>query len=259
MLRRATGEHRLRVHYQPIIDLTTGDTVAVEALVRVLDAERDEFIPAENFIQVAEETGLLAEMDDWVLREATEQAMRWRAPFAGSSFADVSVNLTARHLADAGFAQTVVSDLIAHGLPPSMLQIEVTERVLLEASNSTMSGLRALRDAGVKVGLDDFGTGYSSLSYLRLFPLDFVKIDQSFIHELALGGAEAAIVASVIDLSHALGMAVVAEGVETCAQLERLVELGCDRAQGFYFAAAGPPETITARVLEPGLLHAQAR
>lgn len=251
MLRRAIDEDRLRVHYQPIIGVATGHTVAVEALVRVWDPDLGAFIQAESFIQVAEETGILALMDDWVLREVTEQAARWRTAFAGSSFADISVNLTARHLADAGFAQSVVEDLLAHDLPTSMLQVEVTERVLMEASNSAMTGLRTLREAGVKVGLDDFGTGYSSLSYLRLFPLDFVKIDRSFVHGLLLNGAEAAIVASVIDLTHALGMAVVAEGVETEAQLERLSALGCDRAQGFFFAPAGPPDTITARVLAP--------
>jgi EAL domain-containing protein (putative c-di-GMP-specific phosphodiesterase class I) len=115
-----------------------------------------------------------------------------------------------------------------------------------------MTGLRLLRDAGVKVGLDDFGTGYSSLSYLRMFPLDFVKVDRSFIHELGVGATERAIVGSIIDLAHALGMAVVAEGVESREQLDQLVGLGCDRAQGFLFATAGPPEAIEARVLQPG-------
>jgi EAL domain-containing protein (putative c-di-GMP-specific phosphodiesterase class I) len=112
-----------------------------------------------------------------------------------------------------------------------------------------MTGLTLLREAGVKVGLDDFGTGYSSLSYLRMFPLDFVKVDRSFVHELAAGGTEHAIVSSIIELSHALGMAVVAEGVETVGQLEQLRRLGCDRAQGFLFAHASSPGDIEARVL----------
>ena len=249
MLRRAVDEHRLRLDYQPIIDLRTGNTVAAEALVRVWDPEQPDLIEAGSFIEVAEETGLLAEMDDWVLGQALEQMQTWRDLFLRADFLDVGINLTARHLADAGFAQTVIDALRAHGLPEGSLQIEVTERVLMEASNSAMTGLKLLRDAGVRVGLDDFGTGYSSLSYLRLFPLDFVKIDRTFIHDVA--PPDWAIVASVIDLTHALGMAVVAEGVETPAQLVKLESLGCDRAQGYLFAAPGSPTAIEDRVLHP--------
>jgi diguanylate cyclase (GGDEF)-like protein len=251
MLRRAIDEDRLRVEFQPIIDLRTMTTVGAEALVRVWDADEAALITAESFIDVAEETGLLASMDDWVLAQVIEQATAWRDRFVETGFADVAINITARHLADAGFARSVIDDLAAHGLPSGALQIEVTERVLLEASNSAMSGLKVLRDAGVKVGLDDFGTGYSSLSYLRLFPLDFVKIDRSFIQEMSRSVTAPAIVASIIDLSHALGMGVVAEGVETQSQLAQLVALGCDRAQGFLFATAGPPEVIERRVLRP--------
>jgi EAL domain-containing protein (putative c-di-GMP-specific phosphodiesterase class I) len=249
MLRRAIDEDRLRVNYQPIVDLRTGDTVAAEALVRVWDPEKMTLIAAETFIRVAEETGLLTGIDDWVLRQTIEQAKIWRHLFNGTGFTDIAINLTARHLADAGFAQSVLDELDTHSLPTDMLQIEVTERVLMEASNSAMSGLKLLRDAGVKVGLDDFGTGYSSLSYLRQFPLDFVKIDRSFIQKLALGVTERAIVGSIIDLSHALQMKVVAEGVEAQAQADQLISLGCDRAQGLLFASAGPPEVVEDRVL----------
>jgi len=253
MLRRAIDEDRLRLDYQPIVDLRTGETVAVEALVRVWDDQQQTLIAAETFIEVAEEAGLLGTIDDWVLAQAVTQAASWRSLFAGSTFADVAINVTARHLANAGFAQSVVDLLVEHGLSPGALQIEVTERVLMEASNSAMSGLRLLRDAGVRVGLDDFGTGYSSLSYLRMFPLDFVKIDRSFIHELGRGPTERAIVSSIIDLSHALHMEVVAEGVETAAQQDELRALGCDRAQGYLFAAPGPPGAIEARVLYNGV------
>jgi EAL domain-containing protein (putative c-di-GMP-specific phosphodiesterase class I) len=251
MLRRAIDEDRLRVSYQPIIDLRTGATVAAEALVRVWDPGLPRLIEAETFIGVAEEAGLLAGMDDWVLGQTIDQATIWRELFAGTGFADVAINCTARHMADAGFAQSVIDQLGSHSLSTGALQIEVTEQVLMEASNSAMTGLNTLRDAGVKVGLDDFGTGYSSLSYLRMFPLDFVKIDRSFIHELVRGATERAIVASIIDLSHALGMAVVAEGVESQAQLDELMALGCDRAQGFLMATAGPPGLIEDRVLRP--------
>ncbi len=263
MLRRAIQEKRLRVSYQPIVDLRSGRTVAAEALVRVFDPDLPTLVTAETFIGVAEETGLLAEMDDWVLGQTIAQATIWDKMFGGYGFTDISINVTARHLADAGFAQSILDDLADHNLSTSALQVEVTERVLMEASNSAMTGLKLLRGAGVKVGLDDFGTGYSSLSYLRQFPLDFVKIDRSFIHKLVLGSTEKAIVASIIDLSHALGMGVVAEGLEAQSQLDELVELGCDRAQGFLLAPAGPPELIEERVLNLGspvqsTIHASA-
>lgn len=249
MLRRAIAEQRLRVNYQPIIDLRTGETVAAEALVRVWDPVQSEMIGAQSFIEVAEETGLLATIDDWVLGEVMKQATAWRREFPHSRFGDIAINVSARHIADAGFAQALIDDLAAQSLPPDSLQIEVTERVLMEASNSAMSGLKTLRSAGVKVGLDDFGTGYSSLSYLRLFPLDFVKVDQSFIQGLVDGDTGRAIVTSIVELSHALGMEVVAEGVETAAQVEHLVAIGCDRAQGFHFAPAGPANAIEDRLL----------
>lgn len=258
MLRRAIDEDRLRVNYQPIIDLRTSQTVAAEALVRVWDAEKRRLIAAESFIGVAEETGILAGIDDWVLTQTIDQAKIWRTLFGETGFTDIAINLTARHLADAGFAQTVLDELAEHEVPTGMLQIELTERVLMEASNSALTELKILRGAGVKVGLDDFGTGYSSLSYLRVFPLDFVKIDRSFIQKLALGVTERAIVGSIIDLSHALEMKVVAEGVEVQAQADELIELGCDRAQGRLFAAPGPPAVVEGRVLagksQPGLM-----
>ena len=259
MLRRAIDEDRLRVNYQPIIDLRTGSTVAAEALVRVWDPDQSELIVAMSFIEIAEETGLLATIDDWVLRHVIDQAVTWRREFPDAAFGDIAINLTARHIADAGFAQSVIEDLAARQLPPDALQIEVTERVLMEASNSAMTGLKVLRAAGVKVGLDDFGTGYSSLSYLRMFPLDFVKIDQSFIQALVVGGTAPAIVASIVELSHALGLAVVAEGVETQTQLDHLIAIGCDRAQGFHFAPAGTAALIEQRVLHGQPAHLDGR
>lgn len=247
MLRRAIDEDRLRVNYQPIIDLISGNTVSAEALVRIWDPQRRELILAESFIHVAEETRLLCSVDDWVLKQVIHQAATWREKFPNWAV-EIAINVTARHLAEARFAESVIDDTIARGLPPEAIQIEVTERVLMEASNSAMKGLNILRAAGVKVGLDDFGTGYSSLSYLRMFPLDFVKIDLSFVQGLTVGDNEAAIVASIVELGHALGMTVVAEGVETREQFECLVSCGCDRAQGFYFDGAGPPELVEQRV-----------
>jgi len=249
MLRRAIDEHGLRIAFQPIVDLRTSKTVAAEALVRVSDPDQTDLVRADAFIEVAEETGMVTEMDDWMLGQSIDQATSWRDLFVGTGFADIAVNVTAKHLADPGFARSFLDDLVDHKLSTGALRIELTERVLMEVSTSADAGLKLLRDAGVQVGIDDFGIGYSSLSYLRLFPLDFVKIDQSFIRGLAGGGTSRAIVASIVDLSHCLGMSVVAEGVETERQLDLLMTLGCDRAQGYLFATAGPPGAIEDRVL----------
>ena len=166
MLRRALEEHRLRVEYQPIIDLRTGRATSAEALVRIVDPDVG-LIEPDSFLEVAEETGMLVTMDERVFAEAVRQAAAWRARFGSSDFSGVSLNITGRHLADAGFAKGVVDALDELDLPHDHLQVEVTERVLMEASDSAITGLRALRDAGVPVGLDDFGMGFSSLAYLR--------------------------------------------------------------------------------------------
>jgi EAL domain-containing protein (putative c-di-GMP-specific phosphodiesterase class I) len=187
---------------------------------------------------VAEETGLLITMDQQVLADAVRQAAAWQA-HPGATDVEVAINVTSRHLADAGFAKSIIELLDANGVPRHNLQIELTEQVLMEASNSSMAGLRLLRGVGVQIGLDDFGTGYSSLAYLRNFPLDFVKIDQSFICDLDRVENERSIVAAIVTLCHALGLTVVAEGVETEGQLRLLQSLGCDRAQGFLFGRPG--------------------
>ena len=243
LLRRALDDARLVVEYQPIVDVRTGDVISAEALMRIRDPEGGLLLP-ESFLGVAEETGLLIGMDEQVLADAVKQAAAWRSGLGRAAPVKVAINVTARHLADVGFQETVIERLDQHGVAHQDLQIEITERVLLEASNSAMTGLRALRAAGVQVGLDDFGTGYSSLAYLRQFPLDFVKIDKSFIHGLERHPAERAVVGAVIELCHALGLVVVAEGVETEGELRILERFLCDRAQGFLFAASGDPGTI---------------
>jgi diguanylate cyclase (GGDEF)-like protein/PAS domain S-box-containing protein len=248
MVRRAVHEGRIVVEYQPIIDLRSGRPVSAEALVRIRDPEHGLRTPA-SFLEVAEETGLLITIDEHVLADALEHATAWRTRLTKTEFAGVAINVTARHLADAGFHQAVIDQLDAHQIPHPYLHIEVTERVLMEASNSAMTGLRSLRDANVQVGLDDFGTGYSSLAYLRQFPLDFVKIDKSFIDDLARDPKERAVVAAIIVLAHALDLTVVAEGVETHSQRHILEDLGCDRAQGFLFAASAEPGAIDRLVL----------
>jgi EAL domain-containing protein (putative c-di-GMP-specific phosphodiesterase class I) len=247
-VRRAIEDGRIVVEYQPIVDLKSGLPVGAEALVRICDLEYGLRLPA-SFLGVAEETGLLIAIDQFVLADALAQAAGWRARLEGTGFGGVAINLTARRLADSEFRQAVVDQLAFHGVPPCDLQVEVTERVLMEASNSAVTGLRDLRDLGVKVGLDDFGTGYSSLAYLRQFPLDFVKIDKSFVDDLVIDRRARAIVAAIIVLSHALDLTVVAEGVEFPSQRQVLLDLECDRAQGFLYSASGPPGDIDGLVL----------
>jgi diguanylate cyclase (GGDEF)-like protein/PAS domain S-box-containing protein len=243
MLIRALDEHQIVVEYQPILDLRTGHITGAEALVRILDPEQGLLQP-ESFLEVAEETGLLIAMDEQVMADAVQRAGEWGVRFSGADLGEVAINVTARHLADAKFPEAVIAQLDAKDVPHRKLQIEVTERVLMEASNSAMTGLRKLRDADVMVGLDDFGTGYSSLGYLRQFPLDFVKIDQSFIQDLVRTDGDRAIVAATIGLCHALDLVVVAEGVETDGQLQVLESLECDRIQGFLVAASAEPAAI---------------
>jgi diguanylate cyclase (GGDEF)-like protein/PAS domain S-box-containing protein len=248
MLRRALDEGGLVIEYQPIVDLCTGALVGSEALVRMRDPNTSGLLQPDSFLDVAEETGLLIAMDERVLADAIKQVSGWRARLADTQYTEVAINVTARHLADVGFQRSVVDQLAAYEVSPCFLQLEVTERVLMEASNSAITGLRGLRDAGVQVGLDDFGTGYSSLAYLRQFPLDFVKIDKSFIDEVDRDPGSLAIVAAIISLAHALELNVVAEGVETATQLRILEDLDCDRAQGFLFAASVEPDAIDALV-----------
>jgi EAL domain-containing protein (putative c-di-GMP-specific phosphodiesterase class I) len=242
MVRQAIQDDGLRVHYQPIIDLKTGQVVAAEALVRIQGP--DQLIMPDTFIDVAEESGLLVDIDEWVLLRAVEQAAVWHRDLAPDHFGGIAINITGRHLSDSHFAQVLGDALAQQGLSAGSMSIEVNERVLMEASNSAMEGLRAIRALGVNVGLDDFGTGYSSLAYLRQFPLDFVKIDQSFIHGLSDQPDEGAIVSAIIGLAHALHLSVVAEGVETEEQLVILKRLGCDQAQGFLFSRADGPAFI---------------
>jgi len=246
MIRSAVEEKRLLVRYQPIVDLHTGHVVQVEALLRI--TQHDAIVLPEVFIDVAEETGLLVAIDESVLSQAVTQAATWARELPVTDFGGVAINVTGRHLSDSRFVQVVADALAANELAPGALAIEVTERVLMEASNSAMDCLRTIRELGVPVGLDDFGTGYSSLAYLRQFPLDFLKIDQSFIRQLQEGAENLAIVTAIIQLAHALDLSVVAEGVETAEQLQILTRLRCDRAQGFLFGRAEDPGAIAALV-----------
>ena len=232
-LRRAIDQEEFRVVYQPLVDLKTELIVGFAALVRWSHDERGFIMPGE-FIPVAEETGLIVPIGEWVLHAACERLAAWRLRFPGRDLT-VNVNFSARHLKRANVVDEVLATLNEIGLPPECLKLEITETMLMEDAEAQLEVLPALRDAGIRIAIDDFGTGYSSLSYLHRFHIDALKIDRSFI-----GATDDAaiwdIVKMIIGLARGMGVAVVAEGVETVGQKERLRELGCDLGQGYLFA-----------------------
>jgi diguanylate cyclase (GGDEF)-like protein len=250
-LHRALTEQEFRVVYQPEVDLRSGHVTGVEALVRWHHPERG-LVPPAEFIPLAEQTGLIAGIGAWVLDTALAQAAHWRqARFDGSALT-VWVNLSARQLGDPGLVELVADTLMRHGVDAAQLGLEIPESALLEDAEGAVTALSSLRELGVRLAVDDFGTGYSSLQRLKLFPLDVIKIDRSFVSGLGEDAGDEAIVRSVIGLADALGFSVVAEGVETPGQRACLLELGCDLAQGFLFARPAPASEITAPATVPG-------
>ncbi|HEY4410086.1 MAG TPA: EAL domain-containing protein, partial [Acidimicrobiia bacterium] len=252
-LRRALTEHEFLLHYQPLCSLADGEVVGVEALVRWAHPGKGLVSPAD-FIPVCEETGLIVPVGEWVLLEAGRQARRWRDQ-QGLRLS-VSVNLSARQLVRPDLTSRVEAMLEMTGTDPSDLCLEITEGTLLVDMAAAINHLTDLRSLGVRISVDDFGTGYSSLAYLRNLPIDELKIDRSFVIRVAEDDTTAAIVASIVGLGHALGLSVVAEGVETAAQLTALRELGCDKAQGFYLAR---PTTADQVVRQAALSAARSR
>jgi diguanylate cyclase (GGDEF)-like protein/PAS domain S-box-containing protein len=244
-LRRALQRDELRVHYQPVVSLPDLGVTGVEALVRWEHPERGLLAPAE-FVPLAEETGLILELGDWVLAEACRQAAAWTGVLGEDRTLEVAVNLSTKQLSQADLAKRVAALLERYGLPPAQvaLCLEITESLMLEDPMVTGGLLGDLARLGVRLAIDDFGTGYSSLAYLRRFPVHTLKVDRSFVSGLGLDADSRAVVAAIIELAHALGLEVVAEGVEEQVQLQALVELGCDRAQGFLFAHPAPPEAL---------------
>jgi len=236
-LRHAIERHELALHYQPKINLTTGTIIGVEALIRWCHPQRG-FVPPGQFIAIAEDCGLIVAIGRWVLREACHQARVWQV--AGLPSMCVAINISAVELRAPGFASGVRTILRETNLEPRYLELELTETVLMEDSRSVADVLKELKDIGVLLALDDFGTGYSSLSYLKRFPIDALKIDQSFVRDLSTDEDDAGIVTAVIGMGKSLHMRVVAEGVETREQLAMLQEYGCPQAQGYYFSRPVP-------------------
>jgi predicted signal transduction protein with EAL and GGDEF domain/FixJ family two-component response regulator len=241
-LRRALQNDELYLLYQPQLDVRTNEIVGVEALVRWRHAERGIVSPTE-FIPLAEETGLIVPIGEWVLRTACIQARHWqqlaRRPVR------MAVNLSAKQFKDENLSQIVLSALHDTGLDPRLLELELTEGTLMDDAKATLATLEQLRGIGVHLSIDDFGTGYSSMNYLKRFDVRALKIDRSFISGLPQDSENAAITRAIIAMAHGLKMVVVAEGVETGEQLGMLEEYGCDLVQGFYLGRPAPAETVS--------------
>jgi len=252
-LRRAVAQHQLRVHYQPKYALGTGRAVGVEALVRWQHPTRGLTGPGD-FIPVAEETGLILPIGEWVLTEACRQAVTWREEHG--LVLSVSVNLSAIQVSRSDLPGIVARAISESGVDPRQVCLEITEGILLIDTATVVQHLAEIRATGVRISIDDFGTGYSSLAYLRTLPIDELKIDRSFIAPLADEGSAAAIVDSIVTLGHALGLSVVAEGIETPEQLARLRQLGCDVGQGFHLGRPEPVRMVTRALLERHLVGA---
>jgi diguanylate cyclase (GGDEF)-like protein/PAS domain S-box-containing protein len=242
-LRRALAEGELRLHYQPQIDVRSGQVVAAEALVRWQHPERGLILPGQ-FIHVAEESGLISEIGEWVMYEACRQNREWQQ--RGLRRIPVSVNLSAMELHRGGVVEQVERVLQRTGLGPGSLEVEVTESMLMRDVEQVIDVLQRLRDKGVLIALDDFGTGYSSLAYLQRFPLSTLKVDRSFVRDIFYDRNDAAICRAIIALGRTLGLKVVAEGVETEEQLNFLRQNHCDSAQGSLFSWGVPPEQMEA-------------
>jgi diguanylate cyclase (GGDEF)-like protein/PAS domain S-box-containing protein len=236
-LRHAIERQELLLYYQPKINLATGGMTGVEALIRWHHPQRG-LVPPGQFIAIAEECGLIVPIGRWVLSEACRQARAWQA--AGLPPMCVAINISSVELRAPGFASGVRAILRETGLEPRYLELELTETFLMQDSRSTAEVLKELKEIGVLLALDDFGTGYSSLSYLKRFPIDAVKIDQSFVRDLTTDPDDAGIVTAVIAMGRSLHMRVVAEGVETREQLAILQEHGCPQGQGYYFSRPVP-------------------
>ncbi len=252
-LRHALERNELMVYYQPQVDLYNGQTIGMEALLRWQHPERG-MIPPAVFIPLAEETTLIIPIGEWVLRTACTRLKAWLD--AGLPKIRVAVNLSSRQFNQKNLADVVAGILQETGLPPQHLELELTESLIMSDAESSIKVLEKLRRLGVQFSIDDFGTGYSSLSYLKRFPIDRIKIDQSFVRNITSDPQDAAVSQAIISLSHSLNMTVVAEGVETAEQREFLRKRQCDEIQGFHFSRPVPEHEMERMLRESGAIQA---
>lgn len=247
-LSNALSYGEFRLYYQPLVDLTSGDIVGVEALCRW--PQRDQtFATPETFITQAETSGFIVQLGEWVLRTAVQQVRQWQSTLGRRI--RLAVNLSGRQFLHHNLVRSVEDVLRSANLDPHDLDFEITETVAMHNAEESIGVLRQLKALGIGVSLDDFGTGYSSLSYLKRFPIDMLKIDKSFVRDIPEDANDLAIVSAIIAMAHALGLKVIAEGVETSAQGHFLRDCGCEYAQGYYFGRPLPADEI-APVLERG-------
>jgi diguanylate cyclase (GGDEF)-like protein len=259
-LRGALTSEELQLAYQPVIAAASGEMLGLEAFLRWEHPDRGWVSPGA-ILPVAERTGMILPIGEWVLGQACRQLKGWQRMY-GPAIGHVSVNVSGHQVVGPAFAETVASVLAETGTDPASVFLEVTESAFFEDAARTVAVLREVKQLGVGLTMDDFGTGYSSLNYLRRFPFDMVKIDRSFIVDLTKDSATRSIVAAIIDLAHVLDLTVVAEGVETQAQLDRVIDLGIDRAQGYYISPPMLPDQLERQILAPAggsAIHLPAR
>jgi EAL domain-containing protein (putative c-di-GMP-specific phosphodiesterase class I) len=238
-LRRAVERHEMRVHYQPIVSLASGRISGFEALVRWTHPERGPISPAQ-FIPIAEETGLIVPLGRWVLRQACMELAAWQRRLGNPRACTMSVNLSSKQLNQPDLAHQIAQILVETGIAGEELQLEITESAILEHPDAAKTILLKLKELGLKLSIDDFGTGYSSLAYLQRFPIDSLKIDRSFVQHVGRGAEndDARIARTIVMIGRNLGKSVVAEGIETEAQLALMRSVECDHAQGYLFSKA---------------------
>jgi EAL domain-containing protein (putative c-di-GMP-specific phosphodiesterase class I) len=236
------------LQYQPIVDLGTRRIVGCEALVRIRDLDVDRLLAPDTFIEVAEDTGLVVEVDCWVIDTALAQVHSWADQYRGRNRPPwLAINVSPRSMEHPPVVKRLLDGLKQRRLPPNLIKVELTEHSFLGTLSGSDTSLRQLIGSGVPVGIDDFGTGYSALAYLQRFDLDFMKIDRSFVASVGDEERADAVVTAIVDLAHAHGMQVTAEGIETPRQAQRLREIGCDFAQGYHFGRPGEAARILAR------------
>jgi len=253
-LRRGLERKEFIVYYQPITDTASGRLTGAEALIRWRTPSRGMVSPAD-FIPLAEETGMIIDIGEWVLRTACHQAKAWVS--SGISDIEISVNISGKQLQQDHFVDVVRNVLAETRLNPKHLSLEITESVIMGHARDTVAVLNQLKEIGVNLVIDDFGTGYSSLSYLKRFPVDILKIDRSFTRDMTTNQDDAAIVTAIIALAHSLRLKVVAEGVETKAQLDLLARKDCDFIQGYYLSEPIPVDLFEERILATHFPHSK--
>jgi EAL domain-containing protein (putative c-di-GMP-specific phosphodiesterase class I) len=249
-LRRALETNELCLHYQPQVDAASGRIVGVEALLRWFDPDHG-LIPPDTFIPVAENSGLILPIGEWVINEACRQNKAWQK--AGLEKIVVSVNVSGIQFARQNVSDVIDAALRESGLAPAYLETEITESVIMDQPERAVEQLSAIKALGIRIALDDFGTGYSSFSYLHRFPIDTLKIDRSFISEICEKAEHAEIVAAIIAMSHILKLRVVAEGIEEEEQLHLLADKECDVIQGYLFSRPLPAEQVSQLLAKPTL------